>query len=169
MFQWISQNTPIVILAIFLCFAMIEAMRGIFKSPHTGKEDAPLEIAITLLFAAVIYPGILLVVGYLAGQFTPDMKGMLSGLPLWAMFAILLLGDDLTQYWWHRISHTSVLWPLHRAHHSAPHMGVRVVYRNNAFFIHLSYVGNSAGGFGNSVRTAIPKRLCGANGVGELP
>ena len=134
MFQWISQNTPVVILAIFLCFAIVEALLGLFKSPHTGKDDAPLEIVITLLFAAVIYPGILLVVGYLAGQFTPEMKGMLSGLPLWAMFAILLLGDDLTQYWWHRISHTSVLWPLHRAHHSAPHMGVRVVYRNNAFY-----------------------------------
>ena len=134
MLQWISEHPPIVILAIFLGFAIIEVMRGLFKSKHTGKEDAQLEIAITFLFAAVIYPGILLLVAYLARQFTPEMQGVLSGLPLWVMFALLLLGDDLTQYWWHRISHTSALWPLHRAHHSAPHMGVRVVYRNNAFY-----------------------------------
>src|SRR6188508_2286536 len=57
-----------------------------------------------------------------------------SGVPLWAMAGLFLLGDDMTQYWWHRASHTPLLWPLHRAHHSAPHMGVRVVYRNNFFY-----------------------------------
>jgi hypothetical protein len=50
------------------------------------------------------------------------------------MVLVLLLADDLTQYLWHRLSHTSVLWPLHRAHHSAAYMSVRVVYRNNAFY-----------------------------------
>jgi sterol desaturase/sphingolipid hydroxylase (fatty acid hydroxylase superfamily) len=50
------------------------------------------------------------------------------------MLALLLVADDFTQYLWHRLSHTSVLWPLHRAHHSAAYMSVRVVYRNNAFY-----------------------------------
>jgi sterol desaturase/sphingolipid hydroxylase (fatty acid hydroxylase superfamily) len=50
------------------------------------------------------------------------------------MLLTLLLADDLTQYWWHRLSHTSRFWPLHRAHHSASYMSVRVVYRNNAFY-----------------------------------
>jgi sterol desaturase/sphingolipid hydroxylase (fatty acid hydroxylase superfamily) len=50
------------------------------------------------------------------------------------MILILLLADDLTQYLWHRASHTPLLWPLHRAHHSAAYMSVRVVYRNNAFY-----------------------------------
>jgi sterol desaturase/sphingolipid hydroxylase (fatty acid hydroxylase superfamily) len=134
MYQWITQHTSVVILAIFLAFAAAEAIRGLFSSKNASKEDAPLEAVITLLFAAVIYPGILLLVTYAAKQFTPDMAGILSDWPLWSMFALLLIGDDLTQYWWHRISHTSVLWPLHRAHHSAPHMGIRVVYRNNAFY-----------------------------------
>lgn len=50
------------------------------------------------------------------------------------MFAVLLVADDMTQYWWHRLAHTSWLYPLHRAHHSAEYMSVRVVYRNNLIF-----------------------------------
>jgi sterol desaturase/sphingolipid hydroxylase (fatty acid hydroxylase superfamily) len=50
------------------------------------------------------------------------------------MIGTLLIADDLTQYAWHRLSHSSVLWPLHRAHHSAAYMSVRIVYRNNALY-----------------------------------
>ena len=50
------------------------------------------------------------------------------------MAAILLVGDDLTQYLWHRVSHTPLLWPLHRAHHSAHYMSIRITYRNNFFY-----------------------------------
>jgi hypothetical protein len=50
------------------------------------------------------------------------------------MTAILLVGDDMTQYWWHRVSHTPLLWPLHRAHHSAHYMSIRITYRNNFFY-----------------------------------
>lgn len=134
MLQWISHHIPFVIFMIFISFAAVEAALGLFRSKNTTKEDAPLEVSITFLFAAVIYPGILLIVTFGAMRFTPGMSGAISDWPLWAMFALLLIGDDLSQYWWHRISHTSVLWPLHRAHHSAPHMGIRVVYRNNAFY-----------------------------------
>jgi len=40
----------------------------------------------------------------------------------------------MTQYWWHRISHSPLLWPLHRAHHSAAYMSIRITYRNNFFY-----------------------------------
>lgn len=134
MLDWIARHPPLVILLMFVGFATIEAVRGLMHSPHGTREDAPLEASITLLFGAVIYPGILLVVGTLANHYTPELTGSLSHLPLWAMLALLLVGDDMTQYWWHRASHSPLLWPLHRAHHSAPHMGVRVVYRNNFFY-----------------------------------
>lgn len=134
MLDWIAQHPPAVIFAMFVCFALAEAVRGLIHSPHGSREDLPLEAAITLLFGAVLYPGILLLVGFLAGQYTPGLAGSLMHLPVWAMIVLLLLGDDLTQYAWHRASHTPLLWPLHRAHHSAPHMGIRVVYRNNLFY-----------------------------------
>ena len=134
MLSWIAQHPPAVIAVILVLLAVFEAVRGLSRSPWTSTEDAPLETAITLLFAAVIYPCILLSVGALAHRFTPGLEGQLASWPVWAMILGLLLGDDLTQYWWHRISHSPRMWPLHRAHHSAPHMGVRVVYRNNFFY-----------------------------------
>lgn len=51
------------------------------------------------------------------------------------MSVILLVGDDMTQYRWHPLSHTPLLWPLHRAHHTAHYMSVRITYRSNLFFI----------------------------------
>ena len=134
MLQWISEHTALAIVIIFVGFAIAEWLRGRFRSPHETHEDAPLEGAMTMLFAGAIYPGILLLVGWLAECYTPEMAGSLAHLPVWAMIGLLLIGDDLTQYWWHRASHSPLLWPLHRAHHSAPYMGIRVVYRNNFFY-----------------------------------
>ena len=52
----------------------------------------------------------------------------------WWRCSLLLLTDDLSWYWWHRASHSSLLWPLHRAHHTATYMSIRVTYRNNLFY-----------------------------------
>ncbi|MCB1573671.1 MAG: sterol desaturase family protein, partial [Xanthomonadales bacterium] len=131
MLEWIAHHPAAAIFGMFVGFAVLEFLRGRFRSAQASSEDAPLEVSITLLFAALIYPGIVLVVGFLATHYTPGLAGSLAGLPTWAMIALLLVGDDLTQYAWHRASHSPLLWPLHRAHHSAPHMGIRVVYRNN--------------------------------------
>jgi sterol desaturase/sphingolipid hydroxylase (fatty acid hydroxylase superfamily) len=63
------------------------------------------------------------------------MKGALSSIPWIAGFALFLLLDDMTQYWWHRLTHRiPALYALHRAHHSAPYMSIRIVYRNNSFY-----------------------------------
>ncbi|MCB1607569.1 MAG: sterol desaturase family protein [Xanthomonadales bacterium] len=134
MLDWVAENTALVIFAIFIGFALLEWITGLFRSPHETAQDAPLEGVMTMLFAAVIYPGILLLVGYLAQRLVPHWAGAWAELPTLAMVGLLLLGDDLTQYWWHRLSHSPLLWPLHRAHHSAPYMGIRVVYRNNFFY-----------------------------------
>jgi sterol desaturase/sphingolipid hydroxylase (fatty acid hydroxylase superfamily) len=134
MLEWIARHTALVIATAFLAVALVEAVRGLACSARSTREDASLELVITLLFGAVILPGILLLVGYLGQHFAPGAAGALSGLPLWAMAGLFIVGDDMTQYWWHRASHTPLLWPLHRAHHSAPHMGARVVYRNNFFY-----------------------------------
>jgi len=132
--DWIAQHTAVVVAIAFLTLALVEAVRGLACSARTTREDAPLELTITLLFGAVILPGVLTLVGFLGQQFLPGLAGALSALPLWAMWGLFIVGDDMTQYWWHRASHSPLLWPLHRAHHSAPHMGVRVVYRNNFFY-----------------------------------
>jgi sterol desaturase/sphingolipid hydroxylase (fatty acid hydroxylase superfamily) len=77
----------------------------------------------------------MLLSGSILNQAIPDMKGALSGIPWVAGFALFLLLDDMTQYWWHRLTHrVPALYALHRAHHSAPYMSVRIVYRNNSFY-----------------------------------
>ncbi len=132
--EWIASHVALVVFAVFIGLAAVEMLLGLFRSPHETPEDAPVEGTITLLFAAVIYPGVLWTVGWLGQAWAPGWQGAIAHWPAWLMFAALLLGDDLTQYWWHRASHGPRLWPLHRAHHAAPYMGVRVVYRNNFFY-----------------------------------
>jgi sterol desaturase/sphingolipid hydroxylase (fatty acid hydroxylase superfamily) len=117
-----------------LVFAGLEWLDGSLSPSTSTPEDAPLEAAITLLFLAAIYPCVLLTVGTVGQSWAPQAAGALAGLPGWQMLVLLLLFDDMAQYWWHRASHTPLLWPLHRAHHSAPYMSVRIVYRNNFFY-----------------------------------
>jgi sterol desaturase/sphingolipid hydroxylase (fatty acid hydroxylase superfamily) len=83
---------------------------------------------------AVTQPLIFAIAGKLCAVAMPESRGAWAHLPWWAMTAILLVGDDMTQYWWHRVSHTPLLWPLHRAHHTAHYMSIRVSYRNNFFY-----------------------------------
>ena len=63
------------------------------------------------------------------------------------MFGILLVADDFTQYLWHRASHQfPFMFGLHRAHHSAEYMSVRIVYRNNlAYYAMMPGLWLSAG------------------------
>lgn len=50
---------------------------------------------------------------------------------MWWHIAAFLVLDDMTQYWWHRLSHISpTMWKLHRPHHIIEEMGVMATYRN---------------------------------------
>lgn len=99
-----------------------------------AANDTKLEIFVFLSLLAVTQPLAMLATARLGAWLVPDMQGTLADLPWWAMAGMLLLADDLTQYWWHRLSHSPLLWPLHRAHHSAQYMSIRVTFRNNFFY-----------------------------------
>jgi sterol desaturase/sphingolipid hydroxylase (fatty acid hydroxylase superfamily) len=122
------------ITTIFVGFGALEIATGRFKNLGASKDDWKIESAMLLLLLVVIQPAILIGVYRMGRHYFPGLEHAASALPWWGMFLILLLTDDLTQYWWHRASHTPLLWPLHRAHHSAAYMSVRVVYRNNFFY-----------------------------------
>jgi sterol desaturase/sphingolipid hydroxylase (fatty acid hydroxylase superfamily) len=134
------------VLSLFAAFALIEVQRKRFFSPSAGREDNRLDLAVAILLPLFIVPLILAVTFTLGTQFFPEQKDALTEWPLWAKILTLLVADDLTQYLWHRLSHTSWMWPFHRAHHAAAYMGVRVVYRNN-FFYYLFMPGIWASGF----------------------
>ena len=121
---------------IFGAFTVAELVIGRFFPAEASAEDNRLDVAVSVMFP-VISGLVFAAAKGLCELIIPGMKDAWSGWPWWQMVLVLLIADDLTQYWWHRLSHTSVMWPLHRAHHSAAYMSVRVVYRNNAFYYAL--------------------------------
>jgi sterol desaturase/sphingolipid hydroxylase (fatty acid hydroxylase superfamily) len=44
---------------------------------------------------------------------------------------LLLLTFDLFYYWFHRVQHTTALWPQHAVHHSAPHLNAATAFRHH--------------------------------------
>lgn len=124
------------ILGVLGSFAIAEIVQGRFFSRQASSEDNKLDIAVTLSFP-FISSAVLTTSTALCAWLMPAQRGALADWAWWQMLLVLLVADDLTQYLWHRLSHTSFMWPLHRAHHSAAYMSVRIVYRNNAFYYAL--------------------------------
>ena len=124
------------VLAVLGSFALAELIQGRFFAREATRQDNRLDVAVTLMFP-LISASVLFASGALCAWLLPDQRDALAHWAWWQMLLVLLVADDLTQYLWHRLSHTSVMWPLHRAHHSAAYMSVRIVYRNNAFYYAL--------------------------------
>jgi sterol desaturase/sphingolipid hydroxylase (fatty acid hydroxylase superfamily) len=124
----------IALIVIIFGFAMIEYWSGHYKTLNATKDDKKIELFMFLLLIALVQPLIFAITGTAATKWFPQYQNALVDLPIWAMVAILLVGDDMTQYWWHRASHSPLLWPLHRAHHTAHYMSMRMTYRNNFFY-----------------------------------
>ncbi len=129
----------LVVVLIFAAFAGLELALGRFLNREaTTPKDVILEIGSGLALPLLIVPTVLVGSAAIAEAAVPGSAGALSHWPWWLMFLGLLVADDLTQYLWHRLSHA---WPglylLHRAHHSAEYLSVRVVYRNNLIYYAL--------------------------------
>ena len=124
----------IVLVTIILSFALLEIASGRHRNFHATRDDTKLELFMFVALIAVSQPLIFAITGKLCALAMPEQRGAWAQWPWWAMAAILLVGDDMTQYWWHRASHTPLLWPLHRAHHTAHYMSIRITYRNNFFY-----------------------------------
>ena len=126
----------LVILGIFIGFALLEVIyTGLFRKKGQTRSDAIVEIVSTITLLAVTQPLALLGGGFLASLIWPDAANSLAGVSIFAGVALFLIFDDLSQYWWHRVSHTVPwLYKLHRPHHNAQYLSIRVVYRNNIFY-----------------------------------
>jgi sterol desaturase/sphingolipid hydroxylase (fatty acid hydroxylase superfamily) len=101
---------------------------------NATANDTKLDLLVFISVVAVSQPLAIMLTGKIGSIWFAQLQGVLSDWPWWAMFGALLLGDDLTQYLWHRASHSPLLWPLHRAHHSAQYMSVQMTFRNNFFY-----------------------------------
>ena len=129
------QLQAILVLCVISGFIVMElATRRYQATVAATTDDTRLELFMFLSLVAICHPLALLGTDVLGDWLAPSYRDALVDLPWWGMVAILLVGDDLTQYLWHRASHSALLWPLHRAHHTARYMSIRVTYRNNFFY-----------------------------------
>jgi sterol desaturase/sphingolipid hydroxylase (fatty acid hydroxylase superfamily) len=124
------------ILAIYLGFALLELWRSnLFAKDEQTREDGIVELVSTVTLLGLTQPLVLFASAALAGVIAPQWAGALEGINIFAAIALFLIFDDMTQYWWHRASHSFAwLYNLHRAHHNARYMSIRLVYRNNLFY-----------------------------------
>lgn len=131
-------SAKLVIGSAFFAWIALELALGrfVFRKLST-KKDVILDVTGSLVVPILILPSVLWLSTSLAALALPGQEGAWGDWPWWAMAGVLLVADDLTQYGWHRLSHTSWLYPLHRAHHSAHYLSVRVVYRNNLIYYAL--------------------------------
>ncbi len=130
-----AQIQNLLIVSMIASFAVMEIVSRRYRSTvHATANDTKLELFMFLSLLAVTQPIAILTTSKLGAWLAPQYKGALVDWPWWAMVGILILVDDMTQYWWHRLSHSPLLWPLHRAHHSAEYMSIRVTFRNNFFY-----------------------------------
>ncbi len=128
-----------VVIAIYLAFGLIEFLRSdLFSKQEQCRNDGIVEVVSTTLLLVVTQPLILAGVNWLGLRYFPQYQGALSGISIFLAIPLFLIFEDMVQYWWHRASHSvSFLYNLHRAHHNARYMSVRLVYRNNIIYYAL--------------------------------
>lgn len=133
--ELLANNPTPVVVAIFIAFMLLEMACARFRQPASRRRDAMVEIFGSVILLLITFPLILITTNQLLGHFAPQLQGRLADLPWYAALGLFLVLDDMTQYWWHRLTHrVPFLYALHRAHHSAPYMSIRIVYRNNSFY-----------------------------------
>lgn len=119
----LANNPTLIVAAIFLGFILLEVACACFRQPQGRRRDALIEIIGSSLLLGFTFPLVMTASAWLLDQVAPEAKGSLAGLPWLAGFALFLVFDDLTQYAWHRLAHrVPLLYALHRAHHSAPYL-----------------------------------------------
>lgn len=126
----------LVVLGILVSFVLLEILfTSFFKKPGQKRSDAIVEIISSGALVLVTQPLALAGGATIAAFLAPGWEDALKTWPALAVLGLFLVFDDLTQYWWHRLSHTIPwLYKLHRPHHNAEYLSIRVVYRNNLFY-----------------------------------
>ncbi len=120
--------------AIMVVIGIIEFAYGLYEN-HWSKNERVLDIICFVLPKVVVGPSIAYLGLLILPEALPAAKNMFQWVPFWWGFFIIAVGDDLTQYWYHRFHHQLPwLWRFHRTHHSAPYMGMAMAGRQNFWY-----------------------------------
>ena len=121
--------------SVLLFLGIIEALGGLYFNDRRTKNDFSIELLSLVTLPTFIQPGIFLLVLWFMGASFPGLEDYYLTSSLWWHVLAFLILDDLTQYWWHRLSHINKkMWKLHRPHHVVEEMGVLVTYRNAVLY-----------------------------------
>lgn len=133
--EQISKLIPVILL---LLLGILESIGGLYFEDRRTKNDFTIELISLVTLPTLIQPGIFIAVLWGMGTYLPQYEDYyISSSILWHILAFIVL-DDMTQYWWHRLSHANrLMWKLHRPHHVVEEMGVLVTYRNATLYYAL--------------------------------
>ena len=121
--------------SVLLILGIFEAIGGLYLDDKRSKNDFTIELLSLISLPTLIQPGIFLFVLWFMGASFPGLEDYYLTSSLWWHVVAFLILDDLTQYWWHRLSHVNKkMWKLHRPHHVVEEMGVLVTYRNAVLY-----------------------------------
>lgn len=128
---WITVGAVVVLLA--------EVFAGRHRGAYKRKGEIPLLVIGMTLGRFAIGPLASVAIAALWARLFPAYRGTLAGVPLWIAIPAVLLYAEFFFYWVHRWAHTtskskSLLWMLHRTHHSAAYMNVAVWMRLNLWW-----------------------------------
>lgn len=123
---------------MLLILGVMEAMGGLYFSDKRTKNDWTIELVSLFTLPTLVQPGIFVFTIWAGRTFFPGSEDLFVDSAWgWQIMAFLIL-DDMTQYWWHRLSHSNrIMWKLHRPHHVVEEMGVLVTYRNAILYYAL--------------------------------
>jgi len=128
----LSKLIPVTVLFLLGVF---ESLGGLYFDDRRTKNDFSIELLSLITLPTLIQPGIFLFVLWFMGASFPGLEDYYLTSSLWWQVVAFLILDDLTQYWWHRLSHINKkMWKLHRPHHVVEEMGVLVTYRNAVLY-----------------------------------
>lgn len=123
---------------VLMVLGVIEAIGGLYLNDKRTRNDFTIELVSLATLPTLVQPTIFFVVIWAMNNYLPQWENYFIDTAIgWHILAFLVL-DDMTQYWWHRLSHASkVMWKLHRPHHVVEEMGVLVTYRNATLYYAL--------------------------------
>jgi len=128
----LSKLIPVTVLFLLGIF---ESLGGLYFDDRRTKNDFSIELLSLVILPTFIQPGVFLFVLWFMGASFPGLEDYYLTSSLWWHIVAFLILDDLTQYWWHRLSHVNKkMWKLHRPHHVVEEMGVLVTYRNAVLY-----------------------------------
>ncbi len=123
---------------VLLVLGIMESLGGLYFEDRRTRNDFTIELLSLVILPTIIQPAIFLFVIWGLSMGMPQWEDYYISSSFWWHILAFLVLDDMSQYWWHRFSHSNrKMWKLHRPHHVVEEMGVLVTYRNAVMYYAL--------------------------------